>query len=73
MQNFDKFKKAEGAMLKNISSKKELYKKRPEDHPNYGDEWVVFWKKRYAELAAQGSDPQSHDFKVCFTKLENWE
>ena len=22
----------------------------PEDHPNYGEEWKLFWKKRYNEL-----------------------
>lgn len=27
-----------------------VLQKRPEDHPNYGEEWKLFWKKRYNEL-----------------------
>merc|ERR1719347_2213336 len=63
-EKWDRFKKAESVMLSNISKRKEIYEKRPEDHPKYGDEWKLFWEKRYKELQAQGKDPNNHDFKA---------
>jgi len=63
MEKWNRFKKAEGVMLSNISNRKEIYDKRPEDHPKYGEEWKMFWEKRYKELQSQGKDPNNHDFK----------
>jgi len=64
MEKWKRFKKAEGVMLSNISNRKEIFDKRPEDHPKYGEEWKLFWEKRYKELQAQGKDPNNHDFKA---------
>eukprot|EP00092_Neocalanus_flemingeri_P001633 GFUD01001743.1.p1 GENE.GFUD01001743.1~~GFUD01001743.1.p1 ORF type:complete len:1274 (+),score=352.69 GFUD01001743.1:59-3880(+) len=64
MEKWNRFKKAEGVMLSNISNRKDIYDKRPEDHPKYGEEWKMFWEKRYKELQAQGKDPNNHDFKA---------
>merc|ERR1719318_704289 len=64
MEKWKRFKKAEGVMLSNISNRKEIFDKRPEDHPKYGEEWKMFWEKRYKELQAQGKDPNNHDFKA---------
>merc|ERR1719317_1448925 len=64
MEKWKRFKKAEGVMLSNISNRKDIFDKRPEDHPKYGEEWKLFWEKRYKELQAQGKDPKNHDFKA---------
>jgi len=64
MEKWKRFKKAEGVMLSNISNRKDIFDKRPEDHPKYGEEWKLFWEKRYKELQAQGKDPNNHDFKA---------
>ena len=64
MESWNKFKKAEKAMLGNIAKRREMYEKRPEDHPKYAAEWKHFWEKRYKELQSQGRDPGNHDFKA---------
>ena len=35
MENWDKYKRAEGAMLSQIETKRKFFMKRPEDHPDY--------------------------------------
>ena len=64
MENWNKFKRAEKAMLADICSRRDLAERRPEDHPRYGPEWKQFWEKRYRELQSQGRDPNKHDFKA---------
>ena len=64
MENWNKFKKAEAAMLTDVSSRRNTAERRPEDHPKYGIEWKHFWEKRYKELQSQGRDPNKHDFKA---------
>ena len=51
-------------MLDEVQRKKEIYDKRPEDHPDYPEEWRLFWEKRYKELQAQGKDADNHDYKT---------
>ena len=51
-------------MLDGVQRKKEIYDKRPEDHPDYPEEWRLFWEKRYKELQAQGKDADNHDYKT---------
>lgn len=51
-------------MLDGVQRKKEIYDKRPEDHPDYPEEWRLFWEKRYKELQGQGKDADNHDYKT---------
>jgi hypothetical protein len=51
-------------MLATVNRKKEIYDKRPEDHPRYGEEWRQFWEQRFRDLKAEGVDTDSHDFKA---------
>ena len=51
-------------MLDGVQRKREIYDKRPEDHPDYPEEWRLFWEKRYKELQAQGKDADNHDYKT---------
>jgi hypothetical protein len=46
MENWIKFKQAEKVMLQTLGRKKEIYDKRPEDHPAYPAEWKEFWESR---------------------------
>lgn len=40
------------------------YEENPEEHPQYAEEWRIFYEKRYRELATtEGSDPVTHDYK----------
>ena len=50
-------------MLSNLNRKKQIYDRRPEDHPMYADEWTKFWEMRYREIQESGKDPETHDYK----------
>jgi hypothetical protein len=50
-------------MFDTVNRKKEIFDKRPEDHPHYPEEWRIFWEKRYKELQAQGKDADTYDYK----------
>ena len=50
-------------MFDTVNRKKDIYDKRPEDHPQYPDEWRLFWEKRYKELQSQGKDADNYDYK----------
>ncbi|KAJ0181363.1 hypothetical protein K1T71_003448 [Dendrolimus kikuchii] len=39
------------------------FKKYPEQHPMYAEEWSQFWKRRKKEILSKGIDPSKHDFK----------
>lgn len=40
------------------------YKKSPESHPQYGEEWKKFWECRYYQLKKEGKiNPNDYDFK----------
>jgi hypothetical protein len=42
----------------------EKYKKTPENHPEYGSEWQIWWQKRYKEISAEGKyNPNDYDYK----------
>ncbi|KAK6627910.1 hypothetical protein RUM44_010392 [Polyplax serrata] len=45
------------------------YKKNPEKHPLYPEEWKKFWNRRYKELTAEGIDASKHDFKPEWIKF----
>ena len=64
MERWNKFKKAEAAMLAGVGRRREQHDKRPEDHPRYAVEWKLFWESRYKELQAAGRNPATHDFKA---------
>ena len=51
-------------MLSNLNRKKQIYDRRPEDHPMYADEWTKFWEMRYREVQESGDDPETHDYKA---------
>ena len=51
-------------MISSINRKKDIYDKRPEDHPNYGEEWRDFWERRYKEVKDEGMDAENHDYKT---------
>ncbi len=50
--------------METVDRKKEIYDKRPEDHPQYPEEWRIFWEKRYRELLSQGKDAENYDYKA---------
>ena len=50
-------------MYDTVNRKKDIYDKRPEDHPQYPEEWRIFWEKRYKELQSQGKDADNYDYK----------
>eukprot|EP00095_Tigriopus_kingsejongensis_P011972 snap_masked-scaffold906_size82779-processed-gene-0.4 protein:Tk11972 transcript:snap_masked-scaffold906_size82779-processed-gene-0.4-mRNA-1 annotation:"conserved hypothetical protein" len=58
-----KFRKSEKVMLSTINRKKDIYDKRPEDHPLYAEEWTRFWEKRYQEVQEEGGNPDEYDYK----------
>ena len=51
-------------MLDGLERKRDIYDKRPEDHPNYPEEWKLFWERRYKELQSQGQDPDHYNYKA---------
>lgn len=51
-------------MLDAINRKKDIYDARPEDHPQYPEEWRIFWEKRYKEVEAQGKNADKYDYKT---------
>ena len=50
-------------MFDSVQRKKDIYDKRPEDHPQYPEEWRIFWEKRYQEIQSQGKNPDNYDYK----------
>ena len=61
--NWTRFKQAERVMLDTLNRKRDIFDKRPEDHPDYPAEWKDFWEMRYRELTAQGKDADNYDYK----------
>lgn len=48
-----------------IMKEYKLHKQTPESHPLYGEEWKVFWKRRYIQIKKEGkSDPINYDYKA---------
>ena len=50
-------------MFDTVHRKKDIFDKRPEDHPQYPEEWRIFWEKRYQEIQAQGKNADQYDYK----------
>ena len=50
-------------MFDTVHRKKDIFDKRPEDHPQYPEEWRIFWEKRYQEIQSQGKNPDQYDYK----------
>ena len=46
-----------------VQRKKDIFDKRPEDHPQYPEEWRIFWEKRYQEVQAEGKNADQYDYK----------
>ncbi|XP_071524421.1 uncharacterized protein [Panulirus ornatus] len=40
-----------------------VYEKNPESHPQYTQEWKMFWEHRCQQLVKQGLNPFQYDFK----------
>lgn len=51
-------------MLDAVHRKKDIFDARPEDHPQYPEEWRIFWEKRYKEVEAQGKNADKYDYKT---------
>ena len=62
-ENWSRFRQAEKVMLDTLNRKRDIFDKRPEDHPDYPAEWKDFWEMRYRELTAQGKDSDNYDYK----------
>lgn len=46
------------------NNKTRIAQENPEEHPQYAEEWRIFYEKRYRELATtESSDPVTHDYK----------
>jgi zinc finger CCCH domain-containing protein 13 len=46
------------------------YRKSPETHPKYSEEWKLFWCRKYKELLAEGKDANGYDYKPDW--IEFW-
>ena len=62
-ENWRKYKQAERCMYETVNRKRDIFDKRPEDHPQYPEEWRIFWEKRYQEIQAQGKNADAYDYK----------
>ncbi|XP_075238657.1 uncharacterized protein CG7065-like isoform X2 [Lycorma delicatula] len=60
---WEKFREDLRLYAKELDDKLKYYEKNPEKHPQYPEEWKVFWNRRYKELQTEGKDPAKHDFK----------
>lgn len=50
----EKYKQTLEAGMKNLDKDYEKYRRKPEEHPMYKDEWIEFWGRRYKELKKEG-------------------
>ncbi|XP_017486703.1 PREDICTED: uncharacterized protein CG7065-like [Rhagoletis zephyria] len=44
------------------------YRKNPESHPLYDEEWNGFWRRRKEQLISQGIDHRSHNYQPEWVK-----
>lgn len=61
----EKYKIALDRATEKIMKEYELHQQTPESHPLYGEEWKVFWKRRYIQIKKEGkADPINYDYKA---------
>ncbi|XP_065165395.1 uncharacterized protein CG7065-like isoform X2 [Atheta coriaria] len=59
----DEFRRLAAAIEKDMEPQLRKHQMNPEKHPQYNEEWKIFWNKRYKELQMEGRDTQGYDFK----------
>lgn len=60
---YEEYKKLSTAIENDSEKTLKLHERNPEKHPQYNEEWKIFWNKRYKELQNEGKDPTTFDFK----------
>ncbi|KAM7363423.1 uncharacterized protein ACRADG_000334 [Cochliomyia hominivorax] len=58
--------------LNNLDERFKQYRKDPETHPSYNEEWQKFWKRRKDELISTGIDHRKYNYQpewVRFIKI----
>lgn len=60
---FNKFKIQQEMAIKKIEENYHEYRRSPEKHPDYSEEWKNFWQRKYNELLAEGKNANSYDYK----------
>lgn len=60
---YEEYKKLANAIETDLDKTLKMHERNPEKHPQYNEEWKVFWNKRYKELQNEGKDPSTFDFK----------
>ena len=59
----EEFRKLATAIENDLGKTLKQHEQNPEKHPQYNEEWKVFWNRRYRELQSQGQDAAHYDFK----------
>ncbi|XP_022916412.2 uncharacterized protein CG7065-like isoform X1 [Onthophagus taurus] len=59
----DEFKRLAVAIENDLEKTLKHHERNPEKHPQYNEEWKIFWNKRYKELQNEGKDAANYDFK----------
>ncbi|XP_037088743.1 uncharacterized protein LOC119109253 [Pollicipes pollicipes] len=57
-----KFERLEKNLLGRLATKKAVFDRRPEDHPDYAAEWKKFWERRYKEVQREGKNPDTYEY-----------
>ncbi|XP_017870795.1 PREDICTED: uncharacterized protein CG7065 isoform X2 [Drosophila arizonae] len=61
---WEKFRCLLELQLKKLRDETETYESNPEKHPDYSEEWKLFWNRRYKQLQEEKKcDPNSYDYK----------
>lgn len=61
---WEKFRCLLELQLKQLRDETETYESNPEKHPDYSEEWKLFWNRRYKQLQEEKKcDPNSYDYK----------
>ncbi|KAL7743462.1 hypothetical protein ACLKA6_018601 [Drosophila palustris] len=61
---WEKFRCLLELQLKQLRDETETYESNPEKHPDYSEEWKLFWNTRYKQLQEEKKcDPNSYDYK----------
>lgn len=61
--NLERFRIAQENVLTKIDETYKEYLIKPENYPNYQDEWKLFWQKRYNFLVSRGHDATGYNYK----------
>ncbi|KAH8291678.1 hypothetical protein KR018_005288 [Drosophila ironensis] len=61
---WEKFRCMLELQLKQLRDDMETYETNPEKHPDYPEEWKLFWNRRYKQLQEEKKvDPNHYDYK----------